>query len=594
VQTFSQAAEISRFNNKFVENLNINWHSIEYEKTLYNPAHTSNKQGQPKAESLSLSFEIEKPNSGLILETCPDAVIEQITNNRGNNIEFDPISSQSSLMYAPNQRFITGSQINWPESHTLRVGLEYGLLERINGDIGIKGYFYALTAESLEYVELPFKPSDKWVRLTPDVEIRVLEARNEASMYQFHIEQRPEIMTRLPYVQIGDYLPSRFVLCRKTITQTGAAGFSGEGAGGGTGIGEKGSGIGRAEKICYIIAVNPAHQIIPFEIKQIPLSDIAELPTAQTNTSNRKGLKRMPEQVKSQLNKEIADCFKVNWNYITYKKILYNKFVSGKIRNRKVSENLSVHCEAEILDSKLIIGTCDIPIIEQITDGKDRDSDISRTKSRSNRMYYNTLEYKSKKSPPSSLTYWEGRARLALGLPLQRRHLPKRTLVLQPVRMKIELDPGLLRRDTGEIGSIKGYFQALTAESSKHIEVPFKPDNKWVRLTSDVEIQLRKASHTGTEAHYDIRQRGRKETGSYNLYVGDSLPDGIVMERQFIGKSSRMEPPRKFGRSLPGPIGGSGSCDINQQIEKINYLIAVDPNHNRIPFEFEHIPLPKP
>lgn len=605
VQTLSQTAnadrtanspdiESSRFNKKIAENLNINWRSIEYEKTLYNPAHISNKQGQPKAESLSLSFEIEKPNSGLILEMCPDAVIEQITDNRGNNIEFDPISSQSSLMYAPNQRFITGSQINWPESHTLRVGLEYGLLERINGDIGIKGYFYALTAESLEYVELPFKPSDKWVRLTPDVEIRVLEARNEASMYQFHIEQRPEIMTRLPYVQIGDYLPSRFVLCRKTITQTGAAGFSGEGAGGSTGIGEKGSGIGRAEKIRYIIAVNPAHQIIPFEIKRIPLLAIADPSTVQTNTSNQKGLKESLEQVKPQFNKEIADCFEVDWNYITYKKILYNKSISGKIRNRKVSEKLSVHCEAEILDSKLIIGTCDIPIIEQITDGKGRDSDISRTKSRSNRMYYNTLVYKSKMSPPSSLTYWEGRARLALGLPLQRRHMPKRTLVLQPVRMKIELDPGLLRRDTGEIGNIIGYFQALTAESSKHIEVPFKPDNKWVKLTSDVEIQVRKAWHTGTAARYDIRQRGRTGAAAYQIYASESLPDGIVVEREFISTGNRPKPPVKFGRSLPGPIGGSGGCDIGRQIEKIDYLIAVDPNHNKIPFELEHIPLPKP
>jgi hypothetical protein len=298
--------------------------------------------------------------------------------------------------------------------------------------------------------------------------------------------------------------------------------------------------------------------------------------------------------MKPRFNKTIADCFEVDWDYITYKKILYNKSVSGKRRNRKVSEKLSVYCEADILDSKLIVGTCDIPVIEQITDGKGRDSDISRTKSRSNRMHYNTLGYKSKMSPPSSLSYWEGRARLALGLPLQRRHLAKRTLVLQPVRITIELDPGLLRRDTGEIGSIKGYLQALTAESSKHIEVPFKPDNKWVRLTSDVEIQVRKAWHTGTKARYDIRQRGRTGAAAHHIYASESLPDGIVMERNFIGKRSRPEPPRKFGRSLPGSIGGSGRHNSGQRIEKIDYLIAVDPNHNRIPFELKNIPLPKP
>ena len=86
-RALSQAAEISQFNNKVVENLNIRWRSIEYEKTLYNPALTSNKQGQSKAENLSISFEIEMSDSGLILKTCPNAVIEQITDSKGNSIK---------------------------------------------------------------------------------------------------------------------------------------------------------------------------------------------------------------------------------------------------------------------------------------------------------------------------------------------------------------------------------------------------------------------------------------------------------------------------------------------------------------------------
>jgi hypothetical protein len=398
---------------------------------------------------------------------------------------------------------------------------------------------------------------------------------------------------------------------RQIIVQTSAVG---SGGGGGEGsIGGKGSGTGRAEKIRYTIAVNPAHQTIPFEIKRISLSDIAEPAPAQMRGSNqtapvrrqmqnitrgstRSRDQRMPEQVKPQFNKEVADCFEVNWSSITYRKTLYNPAVSGKSRDPRVLVELAVRCEARILDPKLIIGTCDIPVIEQIIDGKGRETDISRSQPRSNRMYYSTLEYKPSLTPtlPSMLIYWEGRARLALGLPLRARHLPKHASVLQPVRMGIQLDPGLLRRDTGEIGSIKGYFHALTAESSKHVEVPFKPDNKWVRLTSDVEIQVRKAWHTGTMARFDIRQRGRTGAAASYLYVGDSLPDAIVVERQFIGKESRPKPPIKFGRSLPGPIGGSGGSDTGRQVEKIDYLIAVDPNHNRIPFELEHIPLPKP
>jgi len=624
VQTLSQTANVdqtanitniegSRFNKKVAESLNMRWRSIEYEKTLYNPSLTSNKQGQPKAESLSVSFEIEMPDSGLILSTCPDAVIEQIVDNRSGNIETAISPSRSRFMYVLNRRFMQLGPSSRQERHSLRVGLDAGLLKRINGEIAIKGHFYALVAESLEYVELPFKSGDKWVHLTPDVEVRVREARNEASMYQFHIEQRPEIVPRLVDVQIGDYLPGRLVVVRQTIVQKGAVGVGGEGSVGGTGIGEKGSGIGRAEKIRYTIAVNPTHQTIPFEIKRIPLSDLAEPAPSQGRSSNQpkstltrrrmqnitrrstgSRTQRIPDQVKPQFNKEIADCFEVNWNYITYRKILYNPSGYGKSRDQRVSEKLSVRCEAKILDPRLIVGTCDIPVIEQVTDAMGKDTDISMAQSRSNRMYYHTLQYRPVLIPtlPSSLIYWEGRARLALGLPLRRRHLPKRTPVLQPIRMSIQLDPGLLRQDTEEIGSIKGCFHTLTAKSSKQVEVPFKPDNKWVRLTSDVEIQVRKAWHMGTMARYDIRQRGGTGAGAHDLYIGDSLPDGIVVERQFIGNSSRPKPPVKFGRSLPGSIGGSGGCDIGQRIEKIDYLIAVGLNHNRIPFELEHIPLP--
>jgi len=619
VRAPTQVAEISRFNKKVAESLNVRWRSIEYKKTLYNLTLTSNKQGRPKAESLSLSFEIEKLDSGLILSACPHAVIERITDSRGNNIEAKSLSSGSSLMYIHIPSFdgniMTVERPDRPELPTLRVRLDANLLEQINGEIGLKGYFYALTADSLEYVELPFKPSNKWVSLTPDVEIRVREARNEASMYQFHIEQRPEIVPRLNDIRIGDYLPSRLVVVRQTVVQASAVGSGGGSSGQGTGIGEKGSGTGKAEKIRYTIAVNPAHQTIPFEIERIPLSTLAEPAPSQMHSSNRpesaltrrqmqnitrrgarRAAQRMPEQVKPQFDKEVADCFEVNWNSIIYNKILYNPAISGKSRSQRVSEKLSVRCEARILDPKLIVGTCDIPVIERITGGKSRDADISRAQPRSNRMYYHTLQYRPSRiqTLPSSLFFWEGRARLALGLPLRARHLPKRASVLQPVRMGIQLDPGLLRQDTGEIRSIKGCFHALTAESSKHIEVPFKPDNKWVRLTSGVEIQVRKAWHTGTQARYDIRQRGRTGAGSHELYVGDSLPDGIVLERQFIGRSSQPKPPVKLFRSLPGSIGGSGGYNIGQQIEKIDYLIAISPKHNRIPFVLEHIPLPEP
>jgi len=610
-------AEDLESGSKVADSLNVRWRSITYEKRLYNPAHTSNTQGQPKADSLSLSCEVDMPEPELVLGTCNDSVIGQITDSQGGDVEIGNVPSRSTPMYRLNQRFNRGfmpaGRPRGPEHSTFKVELDAGLRKRISGEIVLKGHFYALIAESIDYVDLPFEPNDKWVSITPGVEVRVREARNDASMYKFDIEQRPENAPNLIFMRIGDFLPSRLVVDRQIIVQRSAAGFVG-GGGGGI-IGGTGSGIGRAEKIRYTIAVNPAHQTIPFKLEQIPLSLLAEPVPSQKRGSNqpesahvrrqmqnitrrgtRSAAQSMPEQVRAQFNEKVAKCFEVNWISITYSKTLYNPVVSTNSKEQGVSEKLSVRCEAEILDPKLIVGTCNIPIIEQITDGKGRDTDISRAQPYSIRMFYRSLQYRPSLIPtlPSALIQWEGKARTALGLPLLARHRPKRGPELQPVRLSIQLDPGLLRQDPVEIGCIKGYFHALTAESVKHVEVPFKPDNKWVRLTSEVEIQVNKAWHIGTAARFDIRQRWRTGGSAHRLFVGDSLPDGIVVERQFIGKSSWREMPFKLGRSLPVPIGGSGSHNVGQRIENIDYLIATSPNHNRIPFEIEHIPLPKP
>jgi len=460
---------------------------------------------------------------------------------------------------------------------------------------------------------VPFKANDNWVRLTPDVEIRVLEARNEASMYQYNIEQRPENVPYLVGVRVGDYLPGRLVVGRQCVVQRGAVGASG---GGGEGrIGGKGSGIGRAERIRYIIAVNPAHHTVPFELEHIPLAVLSGPTPSQARSSNRTArlpviqhlqnrarkekkneAEKMREQAKLEFNTKVAKCFKVSWHSITYSKTLYNPAVSAKGRDQKVSESLSVSCEAEILDPKLVVGTCKKPIIEQVTDSKGRDTDISRAQPRSSRMYmyYDTPRYRPSRTltPPSPLAQLEGKAS-ALKLPLRPRHRLQRSMELQPVRMGIKLDPGLLGQGQREIGRVKGYFHALIAESFEHVEVPFKANDKWVRLTSDVEIQVHKAWHTGSAARFDIRQRGRG-TRARRLHVEDRLSGGIVVDREFIGAGGQPDTPFRGRRSLPGPIGGPGRYNIGRRIEKIDYLIAVGPSHHRIPFEFEHIPLPGP
>ena len=591
MQTPTQAAEISRFNKKVAESLNINWRSIKYEKTLHNPPISYSNQGGVISKRLDLSFDIEMTDYGLILCMCEDAVIEQITDSLGTNFEIVPSSSQSRFTYMPIQRFMQPGLAGEPKHRTLWVGIDAGLRERITGEIRIKGYLYAIAAESLKYVELPFEPNDNWVRLTSDVEIRVRQARNEASRYRFEIEQRPERVTDPAHVRIGDYLPSGFVVDRQIIVKTGSNGAGSRGASGR--IGGKGSGTGRAEKIRFTIAANPAHKKIPFEFEQIPLSILTEsVPPRSPRWIRREFVPYtiMPEQVKAQFDEKVADYFKVYWNGVTYSKTLYNPSVSQKSPDRSLSERLYVNCEAEIVDPRLVVGTCYESVIEQITDGNGREIDISRVQTPPDRMYYRNLRYQVGTLPPSSLTYWEGRARLALGLPLRARHMGKRTLLLQPVRMKIEVDPELIRQEPREIESIKGYFYALTAESIKHIKIPYKSSDKWIRLTPDVEIQFPKAR----QSQFEIKRRWKAGKNISHLLVGDRWPNEIVADLQFIGADDRSNYLRnRGGRQLPVSLN-SGANISGRKVEKIDFLIAVGPTHNRIPFEIEHISLPKP
>lgn len=80
------------------------------------------------------------------------------------------------------------------------------------------------------------------------------------------------------------------------------------------------------------------------------------------------------------------------------------------------------------------------------------------------------------------------------------------------------------------------------------------------------------------------------------ISVNDPLPSRIVVTRQFIGSDGK--PTHHFSgiRRLPAHVGGngSGSGGDSGQIQKIRFVIAVNPTHYKIPFAFEHIPLPKP
>lgn len=295
----------------------------------------------------------------------------------------------------------------------------------------------------------------------------------------------------------------------------------------------------------------------------------------------------------SELDTKAARLFKVRWSSISYNKTMYNPAVSSQ--DREASEKLSLSCEIEILDPNLVLGTCHEPIIKQLTDRKGQNIDPGRAQPRAARLLYEVPNYRTRFKQPPGPSRWETLVRSVLRLPQKPRGRPELVSELEPSRMQIELDAELCERAGGQIGRVKGHFYALMAESLEHVEVPFEPNDNWVRLTPDLEIQVREARYTGSSFHFKIETHPQGGASMQPLTVEGYLPSRIVVARQLIGADGK--PTRHFAglRRLPASVGGSGSGSGGDcRIEKIRYVIAVNPTHHKIPFELERIPLPHP
>ena len=607
--------------------LTVRWDAVTCRDVLYNPAVPLADRDSRGAESLSLSCEIKMSDPRLLLGTAPDPRIEKIKDSQGKDVKIiqePPPSRRPYVQGAFWTWWLRDINLNHPERAGIRaeqqppaVKLDGGLRERLGGEIGLlKGYYEALMAESIEYIDLPFKPDSNWVRLTEDVEIKVVQARNAPDVFHFDIEQRPEMVLSADRVVVGEPLPHRLVVGRQMITRAGSmAGGSGGGR-----IGGRGNGIGRAEGIRYVIAVNPAPVRIPFEFHNVPVSTSAQATPPHTLNPERLkpqlGGKFIPPaaQIAKKYEADKArsrtkpvpvakenQFFDVNWTSIGYTLHLYNPAVT----RRKDSLDLSVVCNARILYPELVLGACDEPVIERITDGSGTDVDISLTKLRPDYMIYKTPGYRIARpnSSPSPLAQSKSKAPSSPQPPGSYGDYsprPQRETVLEPVRLIIRLDPRLIGQDQKEIKLVEGYFHALMASSYKNIEVPFKASSKWVRLTSDLAIQVAKAWHDGDKYRFLINERSKAQIEPGRLHVYCPLPDGILVERQLTGPDT---PPQRDDRprtpqALPAPAGANGffrsTVDgVDCQIDTIDYRIALNPIHYEIPIKLEHIPLPK-
>ncbi len=300
----------------------------------------------------------------------------------------------------------------------------------------------------------------------------------------------------------------------------------------------------------------------------------------------------------SQSNTKLKELFKVSWSSMSYNKAIYNPAAPSRAQNQGTQrslESLSLGCEIEILDPNLVLGTSQKPIITQLTDSKGQNIDTVPKQLNLKHISYEGLNYRTRYVQPPRPPRWKTVIRSALRRPQEARSRPELVTELQPSRMQVQLDVGLCKRAGEEIRRAEGYFYALMAESYEHIDVPFEPNDNWVPLTSDLEIQVREAQSTGSSYRFNIKERRLGGTYMNRLSVGNFLPDRIVVARQFINSDGKPSPHHGGFRSIPAHVGGSGSGGGSvDRIEKIRFVIALNPIQYKVPFKLEHIPLPDP
>jgi hypothetical protein len=308
---FSMASTEANVDKKVMKRFEVNWESLRYNKsvTQYNPKVSSNRQAPRADESLTLSCEITIKDPNLVLGTLREGIITEITDSKGRNVEIN--QEQPQVSHTPYEGLRYQHRFTQPpviprwrallrrflriqptpfkpvlvdELQPARVQfqVDLGLLGPPGGEIrNLKGYFYALMAESVEYVDVPFEPNDQWVQLTDKVETQVRQANCTISgtrlQYNYEIEENQIGAEGIRPLSIGDYLPEKIVMGRQFIGEDGKQLNRPMGFGfvpthvGGSGSGSSSSSGGPIKKIRFVIAVKPKHYKIPFELKNIPL-----------------------------------------------------------------------------------------------------------------------------------------------------------------------------------------------------------------------------------------------------------------------------------------------------------------------------------
>ncbi len=292
------------------------------------------------------------------------------------------------------------------------------------------------------------------------------------------------------------------------------------------------------------------------------------------------------------LDAKRADYFTVKWSYIGYTKA--DMIQNASAAKQETSENLVLSCAITIRDPNLVLGTLQQGVVTQLTGRQGQDISVGSPPQQP-WLPYERPRYEQRHTQPPQEPRWKTALRSVLRLSPSQIPAPKLVSELQPSQMSLQLDARALDQAGGQLRQVKGYFHALVAESLENVDVPFEPNDRWVRLIPDLEVRLSQASCTTSSFQYRVETRPQNEY-SRPLRLSDPLPQRLVVARQVIGPDGR---PRDgfFGQQpwLPIQVGGGmsgGGADC--RIKALRFVIAVNPAHCRIPFEFQRVPLPDP
>jgi hypothetical protein len=290
---------------------------------------------------------------------------------------------------------------------------------------------------------------------------------------------------------------------------------------------------------------------------------------------------------------KIADRFEVSFRRARRGSSTWITLSDG--RHELVRVHRELECDVGIADPNLVLGISHKGVVVQLED--DKGEIIDAFNQESPRLTniprpYGPLRYRPRFVVPPKPAKWKTAIRSFLRLPPLKRSRREVIDELQPSRMAIAFDADLLGPDCDKIRRVKGYFHVLMAESLEHIDIPFEPTEGWVRVTSGFEIKVLEAQ--STKRIYKYRIEARPEVRAIGAwFVPTDLPARLPVDRLFIrqdGKPARDGLSRRlqaFGGG--GGIGGGMSPGL---IEKIRFVIAVNPSHQKIPFVLEDIPLP--